>query len=134
MSNKLEPSIARVVGHEEVSSELRPLLLAVFRLLGQQAEPTLVADAIEELLQFLCSPRGRTNGNCVATDHFFALDEGWGDVGWDYLPSCLGDVLADAAGALHDTVSAPEIAENFDSTPEQLLSRLQACRQEWHVG
>ena len=27
-------------------------------------------------------------------------------------------------GALHDTFSAPEIAENFLSTPEQLLGQL----------
>lgn len=36
----------------------------------------------------------------------------------------LADVLRDMAGALHDTVTAPAIASNFESTPEQLLARL----------
>ena len=39
------------------------------------------------------------------------------------LPNPFHDIFADIAGALHDTVSAPEIAENFESTPEQLLKR-----------
>jgi hypothetical protein len=42
---------------------------------------------------------------------------------WDELPEECIDILADMAGALHDTVKAPEIAHNFDSTPEQLLER-----------
>jgi hypothetical protein len=133
MSNEFEPSVASVVQGEGVSAELQPLLLEVFRLLRQRAKPTVVADAIEELLLFLCSPSGRTNANCVATDHFFALDDDWGEVGWEYLPVSLGDVLAYAGGALDDAVSAPEIAENFYGTPEQLLARLRASRQEWHV-
>jgi hypothetical protein len=38
--------------------------------------------------------------------------------------SVVADVLRDMASALHDTVSAPEVAKNFESTPEQLLNRL----------
>ncbi len=40
----------------------------------------------------------------------------------------LADVLGDVGGALHDTVKVPEIAENFDSTPEQLLARVRQFR------
>ena len=133
MFNEVEPATLGEVDGETVSPELQPLLRSIFRLLKQKAEPITVANAIEELLLFLCSPSGRTNANCVATDYFFALDDDWGEVAWDHLPPSLGDVLAYASGALHDTVSSPEIAENFYGTPEQLLARLRASRQEWHV-
>jgi hypothetical protein len=52
------------------------------------------------------------------------------DVLWDRIEEIeaadpmLAEVLSDMGGALHDTVSNPEIAENFDSTPELLLDRL----------
>jgi hypothetical protein len=39
------------------------------------------------------------------------------------LPEPFVDILADMGSALHDTVSAPLIAANFQSTPEQLLER-----------
>ena len=38
----------------------------------------------------------------------------------------LSDILGDMGSALHDTVQTPEMAENFDCTPEQLLTRLHA--------
>jgi hypothetical protein len=34
------------------------------------------------------------------------------------------------AGALHDTCSAPVVARNFDSTPEQLFERLRRVNTE----
>jgi len=45
-------------------------------------------------------------------------DETWDG---DRLPQAYVDILADMAGALHDTITAPDIAANFESTPEQLL-------------
>jgi hypothetical protein len=33
-------------------------------------------------------------------------------------------VLGDIGGALHHTIKAPDVAENVDSTPEQLLAQL----------
>ncbi|MDZ4856868.1 MAG: hypothetical protein SGJ26_18775 [Nitrospirota bacterium] len=47
-------------------------------------------------------------------------DETWDD---DRLPQVYVDILADMAGALHDTITALDIATNFESTPEQLLER-----------
>ncbi|MCC6547948.1 hypothetical protein IT570_12350, partial [Candidatus Sumerlaeota bacterium] len=44
--------------------------------------------------------------------------------GWGHLPESFGEILNDMGGALHDTVTAPEIAQNFESTPEQLLERV----------
>jgi hypothetical protein len=76
--------------------------------------------ALVSLLEFLASPQGRTDGNCRAVDFFLMLDDEWNSEG---LPDAFSDILADMSGALHDTVSAPNIAENFESTPEQLLAR-----------
>jgi len=56
----------------------------------------------------------------TAVDMFLLLDDCWLN---DDLPEAYHDILADMGGALHDTITAPQIAENFDSTPEQLLAR-----------
>ena len=40
------------------------------------------------------------------------------------LPEDFHDVLAMMGEALHDTVQAPEIAENFGCLPEQLLEKV----------
>jgi hypothetical protein len=86
-----------------------------------------IAASVEELLSYLTSPEGRTNGHCVAVDSFFCIRDGWeGD--WEDEPAALADVLGDMGGALHDTIGAPEIAENFDSTPELLLAQLRRFR------
>ena len=42
---------------------------------------------------------------------------------WDNLDPYIQGILDDIGGQLHDTIEAPHIAENFESTPEQLLSR-----------
>ena len=72
------------------------------------------------MLEFLTTPRGRTDANCRTVDSFLMRDETWDD---DRLPQVYVDFLADMAGALHDTITAPDIATNFKSTPEQLLER-----------
>ena len=88
--------------------------------------PRIVGE-VEELLAYLASPEGRIHVNCVIVDHFFCLRDDWeGD--WEDEPAELADILGDMGGALHDTIAAPAIAENFDSTPEQLLSRIQVLR------
>ena len=92
-----------------------------------------IAAVVEELLSYLASKEGRTQPNCVAVDHFFCWGEGW-ERDWEDEPAELSDVLADIGGALHDTISAPEIAENFDSTPEQLLERIRAFRAKYRAA
>lgn len=79
-----------------------------------------VHTALECLLVFLVTPAGRTDANCTAIDSFLGL----GEFEWPELPDAFHDILADMAGTLHYTVSNPEIAANFDSTPEQLLVRI----------
>jgi hypothetical protein len=76
--------------------------------------------ALISLLEFLASPQGRTDENCRAVDFFLMLDEEWNS---EELPEAYAEILADMSGALHDIISAPNIAENFESTPEQLLKR-----------
>jgi hypothetical protein len=84
-----------------------------------------VAGKVAELLEYLSSQEGRTHANCVAVDSFFCWRDDWeGD--WEDEPAELVDILGDMGGALHDTFGAPHIAENFDSTPEQLLARVRA--------
>jgi len=107
---------------------LRPRLGAAYEaIIERPYNVHRVVEAVEELLTYLASSEGRTQENCVAVDSFFCLAEGWED-DWEDEPSELTDILADMGGALHDTFSAPAIAENFDCTPEQLLERVRAFR------
>ena len=124
----VEPRVQSVHNGEPVSPELKPLLLAVYsELVVRPPHLERLRSSLEALLVFLSSPEGRTNANCWAADLFFAIGDGWEIEGWD-VPDAFGDILGDMAGALHDTVESPEVAENFDSTPEQLLARLRATR------
>ncbi|MGZ3373147.1 MAG: hypothetical protein ACXU9Z_07635 [Gemmatimonadaceae bacterium] len=120
------PTVIKFVDDARVSPELTPLLHAVYREIQEQ-RPKLesVRSALRELLVFLASDRGRTNANCAAADDFFLdLKNEWSR-SWDHLPEGYQDLLGDIGGGLHDTVSAPDVAENFESTPEQLLERLE---------
>jgi len=76
------------------------------------------------LLTFL-GREGRSNANCWATDLFFSRSERW-EKDWaeQNLPENFHDVLVMIGEALHDTVQAPEIAENFGCLPEQLLEKV----------
>jgi hypothetical protein len=55
-------------------------------------------------------------------------NEAW-ERDWDHLPEQYQDILGMLGDALHDTIAAPEIAENFSNTPEQLLARLREVRR-----
>jgi hypothetical protein len=92
----------------------------------QRTPPNLrtLASELRRLLEYLASSPGRTNANCVAADSFFMENDKW-ERDWQHLPEPYQDLLGDLGGALHDTISAPEIAENFYSTPEQLLVQLE---------
>jgi hypothetical protein len=109
-----------------VSPELRPLLEAVYGEIARRPSDLAgLKSALEHLLEFPCSTEGGTNANCWAADLFFCLGEGW-EVDWEHLPDEFGDILGDMGGALRDTVQSPEVATNFDSTPERLVERLRA--------
>ena len=105
----------------DADDALRPLLLRLHEELQRTpAELPPLRAALIAVLEFLASPRGRTDANCRAVDSFLMRDETWDA---DRLPQAYVDILADMAGALHDTITAPDIAANFESTPEQLLER-----------
>ena len=111
-------AIARLT---EADSRARELVNAVQSILAQDVpELKELKDSLINLLEYLSSSSGRTDENCNAINSFFMFDDLWGDRN---LPDHFHDIFADMSSALHDTVSAPEIAENFDSTPEQLLKR-----------
>ena len=84
-----------------------------------------VREAMIAVLEFLTSPAARTDANCHAVDSFLFEDEVWYS---DWLPQGFVEVLADMGGILHDVVSAPPIARNFESRPEQLLARARALQ------
>ena len=110
---------------ERVAPELAPLIRAVYgEVIRPDTDLAEVHRSLHALLSFLASPAGRTHANCVATDSFFMLNDRW-ERSWEHLPDPYQDLLGLLGDALHDTISAPEIAENFDNTPEQLLSQLQ---------
>jgi hypothetical protein len=56
---------------------------------------------------------------------FTALSQGW-QRNWaeQRLPGDFHDVLATMGSALHDTIKAPDIAENLGCLPEQLLKHV----------
>ena len=79
--------------------------------------------ALDNLIYFLTTPEGRTDENCNFVDGYFLLHEEHG-FSWDHLPIEYQLILDDIGSLLHDTFLAPEIAMNFESTPEQLLKRI----------
>ena len=120
------PQIAQSYDGEPVSVELPPLVAELrAAVLSPAVDLDALTRALRSVLEFLASPRGRTNANCWTVDRFCMNPETWDERGFEHLPPALADILGDMGGALHDTVQAPEIAENFDSTPEQMLARLE---------
>lgn len=108
---------------EGVSAGLEPFARDLFvALVANPVDVTTVKAKSTRLLEFLASPPGRSDVNCRSVTNLLLL----GEFDWSGLPEALVEVLADMAGTLHDTVSSPEIAANFDSTPELLLARLRS--------
>jgi hypothetical protein len=110
---------------ETVSRELYPLLREVYvHVLSKPIDLVALKKSLERLLEFL-SVEGRTNANCSAVDRFFGVSEGW-ELDWadQGLPDEFHDVLAKMGEALHDTVRAKQIAEDYECLPEQLLAQV----------
>jgi hypothetical protein len=106
---------------QQADATLRPIMQTLrARVSASPFDPAAVKASLVALFEHLSSPAGRTDTNCCAVDGFFYLDE---DLPLERLPDSLQDVFAHM-DALHDTITAPQIAENFGSTPEQLLERV----------
>jgi hypothetical protein len=123
MSHSFEEMFTRASGFRRISPQLRPLLERIYRgLIRRPVDLAEIRAALEELFLFLSSADGRTDANCTVTDYFFSFAEEWKEEQQN-LPASLRELLAGIGGALHDTVHAPSIAENFGCLPEQLLER-----------
>jgi hypothetical protein len=108
---------------EGFAPELIPLVEAVYNVAHERPHDRLALKlALVELLSFLVTPEGRTDVNCRATDIFFCVADGWN---WEELPQEFVAIMKDIGGTLHDTITAPKVAANFYSLPEQLLERVQ---------
>ncbi len=104
----------------EAEPALRPLVETLnAKLKNRPLNLPVIKSALIALLEFLSSPAGRTDRNCRAVDGFFFHDDSWVDA---ELPDTYHDVFAHM-DALHDSITTADIAENFGSTPEQLLAR-----------
>ena len=113
---------------ETPTPELRARLEETYEaIIARPYDVPRVVGALDLLLAYLESPAGRTHANCVVADFFFSPVSDWERL-WEDDPVALADILGDLGGALHDSVSAPDIAANFDSTPELLRVRLRAFR------
>src|SRR4029077_18085491 len=101
-------------------SDLQPLVEALnAKLTEKPLDLPAIKAALITLLEFLTSSPGRTDANCRAVDGFFFYNDSWVDA---ELPDSYHDVFAHM-NALHDAFGAAHVAQNFDSTPEQLLAR-----------
>jgi hypothetical protein len=87
------------------------------------ADLALLKEAMAALLSYLASSEGRTDQNCKVMDTFFCVRDNW-EIDWHHLPAEFQRILEDLGGCLHDTVSSPQVARDFESTPEQLLNRV----------
>ena len=122
--SKFHNGYVRFCSDKHVSAQLRPLLARVYNNIHMpQCYLPELKDSMIALFSFLCDPQNRTSANCRAVDLFFCICDHW-ETRWENLPKEYQDILDDVGGILHDTVSSPEIAKNFDSTPEQLLERV----------
>ena|SRR5690348_748772 len=118
--------VAKTRDGEPVSPELKSLLRRVYDdALGSPVNLAALKHSLMELLRYL-SAEGRTNANCWAADLFFCSDDNLWERDWteQNLPDSFHDVMAMMGQALHDTVTSPDIAGNFDCLPEQLLERV----------
>lgn len=107
----------------QTGPELRPLLQDVeARLAKPEGNLLELRDSLERLLKFLSSDEGGSEDNCKSAEAFFFRR--WTSRDWGSLPEAYVDILNELASMLHDAVSAPTIAKNFEATPEQLLYRV----------
>jgi hypothetical protein len=110
------------------STELKKLVEAVKScIIERPTDLKQLNSSLEGLLFFLTTPTGRTKENCKEADLYFLLDDDHG-FNFDHLPEDYQLILNDIGGQLHDTIKHSQIAENFESTPEQLLERIRKLR------
>lgn len=106
-------------------------MIELNKLLDQLKDKTLspniskeqVLSILEQILEWLNDPLNNTDDNCKKIDYFVAY-EIVPQKEFELIPDDLRGILFDLGATLSDTHTAPEVAENFESTPEQLLKRV----------
>ena len=79
---------------------------------------------LKNLLLWLNKPENNSDKNCRKVDYFVA-NEIITNKKYHELPEDIKGILFDMGATLHDTHNSPRVAENFYSTPAQLLERIQ---------
>lgn len=80
----------------------------------------------EEILIWL--NENNTDENCRKVDIYFSTQVELGEKAKKMLPEVVQGIIFDLGSSLHDTHSSPDIANNFESTPEQLLERVRSLQ------
>ena len=118
---------------------MRDILLAQLKQACATEKPSVAAvlNSLDNLLAWLVQPENNTNKNCRAID-LFVTTEIWDKVcrspkggAVTELPESVCSLIFDVGGQLHDTHTAPEVAVNFESTPEQLLMRTRKLKKQY---
>lgn len=84
-----------------------------------------VLSILLQLLLWLNESENNTDSNCKKID-FFVTHEIVIDREFNRIPEDIKNILFDIGGSLSDTYSSPEVALDFNSTPKQLLERVQS--------
>lgn len=106
------------------------MLLDRFRAvtLSNESSVAEVSEECARLMRWLCVPGNRTDEHCSRIDTFVLqhfLADAAGRKAVERLPSPLALIIEDMGSQLHDSITDPVIAEQFESTPEMLLKRLE---------
>lgn len=108
-----------------MDQELQSSVLALADALRQ--DPVVregLAKAMLEVVGYLDGP-GASDAHCRSVAIYFIVAKNAGlDRG--HLPADLAAIMNDLAGAMHDAISSPQSASNFQATPAQLVARIQS--------
>lgn len=119
-----------LVGEDGVGDLLADLEAS---LSSGHTDARLVAQAVRRILEFLNVEKHDTDENCRLVDEFIGLhllDDSGVKERLRALPGDLALIIQDMGTCLHDAHKARAVAENFESTPQQLLRRLRAAATE----
>lgn len=92
--------------------------------LSPQLSENNLRSVLEKLLLWLNRPENNNDSNCKQIDYFISANI-MTQKGFEEIPENIKSILFDMGATLHDSHTAPNIAENFESTPAQLLARVQ---------
>lgn len=108
----------------EINEQLQTLKEVVTAIQFSRVDFISVTEAIMIWLN-----ENNTNENCRLIDIFVSTEIDLENR--RRLPEEVQSLMFDMGGALHDTHTDPEVARNFESTPEQLLERVRAMKLRW---